>query len=249
MLRVLICDGFGTYKTLEILEFCFENNIILCRLPSYTSYKLQPCDVGVFTPLKAAYRDEVERLFRGGVNTVGKEYFTLLYSPTRDKVFIKRNIIAAFAVSGLFPLNRDRVLRRTPKPSQLSIPSPNEMRGVSGLLDEVPLTPATPVSAEAFISLYDLIKQDTHTLDDTGRQRLQRRVQKLAKAGQKTIAYCALLEGDKQSLLKINNSTWERPGKSNKLRGPRGSTSSACCERCRQRQGKTWPEAEGRCTR
>jgi hypothetical protein len=37
---VLICDGFGTHKTLEILEFCFENNIILCRLPSYTSHKL-----------------------------------------------------------------------------------------------------------------------------------------------------------------------------------------------------------------
>ncbi|KAI9148700.1 hypothetical protein HJFPF1_10741 [Paramyrothecium foliicola] len=29
--RVLICDGFGTHETLEILEFCFENKIILCR--------------------------------------------------------------------------------------------------------------------------------------------------------------------------------------------------------------------------
>ncbi|OBS17012.1 hypothetical protein FPOA_12469 [Fusarium poae] len=58
--RVLICDGFGTHETLEILEFCFENNIILCRLPSHTSHKLQPCDVSVFGPLKAAYRDQVE---------------------------------------------------------------------------------------------------------------------------------------------------------------------------------------------
>jgi len=60
--RVLICDGFGTHETLEILEFCFENNILLCRLPSHTSHKLQPCDVRVFAPLKTAYRDEVERL-------------------------------------------------------------------------------------------------------------------------------------------------------------------------------------------
>ena len=43
--RVLISDGFGTHETLEILEYCFENNIILCRLPSHTSHKLQPCDV------------------------------------------------------------------------------------------------------------------------------------------------------------------------------------------------------------
>lgn len=74
--RVLICDGFGTHKTLEILEFCFENNIFLCRLPSHTSHKLQPCDVGVFAPLKTAYRDEVERLYRGGLDIVGKEHFT-----------------------------------------------------------------------------------------------------------------------------------------------------------------------------
>ena len=34
--RVLIMDGFGTHETLEVLEFCFKNNIILCRLPSHT---------------------------------------------------------------------------------------------------------------------------------------------------------------------------------------------------------------------
>ncbi|TKA24784.1 hypothetical protein B0A54_17548 [Friedmanniomyces endolithicus] len=81
--RVLICDGFGTHETLEILEFCFANNIILCRLPSHTSHKLQPCDVSVFGPLKAAYRDQVERLERGGVGTIGKEHFIYLYNPAR----------------------------------------------------------------------------------------------------------------------------------------------------------------------
>jgi hypothetical protein len=38
--RVLVYDGFRTYKTLKILEFYFENNILLYYLPSYTSYKL-----------------------------------------------------------------------------------------------------------------------------------------------------------------------------------------------------------------
>ncbi|ENI01075.1 hypothetical protein COCC4DRAFT_149154, partial [Bipolaris maydis ATCC 48331] len=56
-LWVLICDGFGTHETLEILEFCLSNNIMLCCLPSHTFYKLQPCDVGVFALLKTAYRD------------------------------------------------------------------------------------------------------------------------------------------------------------------------------------------------
>jgi hypothetical protein len=121
--RVLICDGFGTHETLEALEFCFENNIILCRLPSHTSHKLQPCDVGVFAPLKAAYRDEADGLFRGGANTVGKQHFTSLYSPAREKAFTKRNITAGWAACGLFPFNPDRVLRVTPKPpAQPTIP-------------------------------------------------------------------------------------------------------------------------------
>ena len=58
--RVLMCDGFGTHEVPEILEFCFENNMLLCRLPSHTSHELQPCDVGVFAPLKTAYLDQVE---------------------------------------------------------------------------------------------------------------------------------------------------------------------------------------------
>jgi hypothetical protein len=62
--RVLICDGFGSHETLEVLEFCFENNIILCRLPSHTSHKLQPCDVAVFASLKAAYRDEGKSFYQ-----------------------------------------------------------------------------------------------------------------------------------------------------------------------------------------
>jgi hypothetical protein len=93
--RVLICDGFGTHKTLDILEFCFKANILLCRLPSHTSHKTQPCDVAVFASLKAAYWDEVERLLQGGLDNIGKEHFTSLYKPAREKAFSKRNITAS----------------------------------------------------------------------------------------------------------------------------------------------------------
>lgn len=64
--RLLINDGFGPHESLEVMQFCHENSIILARLPSHTSHKLQPCDVGVFGPLKTAYRDRVEELYRGG---------------------------------------------------------------------------------------------------------------------------------------------------------------------------------------
>ena len=204
--RVLICDGFGTHETLEILEFCFQNNIILCRLPSHTSHKLQPCDIGVFAPLKAAYRDQVERLYRGGASTVGKEHFTSLYSPARERAFTKRNITAAWAASGLFPFNPYRVLKVTPKPPpQSTVPKAAEMKVGSCLQDEVLPTPVTPVLAEALTSLHNLIKQDAHTLNETSVQRLQRHVQKLANAAQISFAERALLRDQNQFLTRMNN--------------------------------------------
>lgn len=100
--RVLICDGFGTHETLEILEFCFETQIIL---PSHTSHWLQPCDRAISAPLKSAYRERVDRLERGGVNTIGKEHFTSLYSPARETAFTTKNIKAGIAACGLVPFN------------------------------------------------------------------------------------------------------------------------------------------------
>ncbi|KAF1830979.1 hypothetical protein BDW02DRAFT_572451 [Decorospora gaudefroyi] len=75
------------------------------------------CDVAVFASLKAAYREQVERLEQGGVNTIGKEHFTSLFSPARAKAFTAKNIKAGFAASGLFPFNLDRVLNSMPKPA------------------------------------------------------------------------------------------------------------------------------------
>jgi hypothetical protein len=43
--RVLISDGFGSHETLEILEFCFENHIILCRLPSHPTHLINSSPV------------------------------------------------------------------------------------------------------------------------------------------------------------------------------------------------------------
>lgn len=104
------------YKTLEILEFCFKNSILLYYFPSYTSHKLQPYNITVFAPLKVAYRDQVERLEQGGIGIIGKQHFTYLYSPARERAFTKRNILTGWKASGLYPFNPDKILVDIPKP-------------------------------------------------------------------------------------------------------------------------------------
>jgi hypothetical protein len=187
------------------LEFCFANNIILCRIPSHTSHKLQPCDIAVFGPLKAAYRDEVERLERGGVGTIGKEHFTYLYKPARERALTSRNIKAGFKASGLFPFNPDRVLTDMPKPPvDLTVPAPN----ASGVeVDSCPQCEIlqTPVTSEGLTLLYNLIKQDVDADDKVSKQRRERHLQKLANAAQTSFTKNALLQDRTRFLIKINN--------------------------------------------
>ncbi len=81
---------------------------------------------------------------------------------------MKRNITTIWAVSSLFLFNLDQVLRAIPKPpTQSTVLKANEMKVGSYPQDEVLQTPLTPVSVEALMSLYNLIKQDTHTLNET----------------------------------------------------------------------------------
>ena len=186
------------------MEYCFENNIILCCLPSHTSHKLQPCDVGVFAPLKTAYHDEVERLYRGGLDTIGKEHFTSLYKPARERALTKRNVAAGWAVSGLFLFNPERVLRHTP--AEFTVTKANMVVGscLQGETLQIPIMPVTPSTTEALTSLHNLIKQEACALDGLDKQHLQRHVQKLASAAQRSFAKETLLQEQTQLLSKIN---------------------------------------------
>ncbi|GAB7336708.1 hypothetical protein MBLNU13_g10373t1 [Cladosporium sp. NU13] len=204
--RVLICDGFGTHESVEVMQYCLSHKIILCRLPSHTSHKLQPCDIAVFAPLKTAYRDNVERLERGGVNTIGKQHFTSLYSPARETAFTKRNILAGWSKGGLFPFNPQRVLRDLEKPfAALTEAAEPSTDSVSPPI-AAPVTPVTPVCATSFAALRDaIVNGDACALDEVNKQKLDRNIGKLAKAAQISYARCTLQEDRIRGLLKIND--------------------------------------------
>ena len=144
------------------------------------------------------------------MNTIDKEHFISVYHFAREKAFTKRNITSAWAACELFPLNANRVLRKTSKPAshstvQRANETANEMETGLYQQDEVPQTPITPVTANGLMSLHKLIKQDTSTLTETSIPRLQRHVQKLANAGQRSIAYYALVDERNSFLMSINN--------------------------------------------
>lgn len=148
----------------------------------------------MFSPLKVAYRDQVERLERGHVGIIGKEHFTYLYSRARDQALTSRNMRAGWIKAGLFPFHPEKVLDDIPKPpAKLSTSETNESVP-SSRQDEAPQTLVTLVTANAIASLHNLIKQDALANDEASRQRLKKHVQKLANAAQLSLAERALLK-------------------------------------------------------
>ncbi|KAF4625232.1 hypothetical protein G7Y89_g12940 [Cudoniella acicularis] len=103
----------------------------------------------VFAPLKEAYRAQVDRLERGGVNTIGKQHFTSLFSPARVTAFMPKNIKAGFATSGLFPFNPDRVLRSMPMPPAEPAPAVPRADEMTVILKDDQIQFLTTINNEA----------------------------------------------------------------------------------------------------
>ena len=191
-----------THESLEIMKFCWENNIILCRLPSHTSHKLQPCDVGAFDPLKQCYREGVERLYRGGSNVIGKQHFTQLYDQARSKAFTRRNILSGWSKTGLYPFNPARVLQTIQKPEQQVAPTtlPIEHERDPPHANQL----VTPTISESLMSLRKKI--DDHLAGDGELHRsCKTQIYKLANAAEKAFADRAILLDENLLLFEQNN--------------------------------------------
>lgn len=205
--RILISDGLASHESLDVMTFCYENNIILCRLPSHTSHKLQPCDVAVFGPLKTACREQVERLFRGGAGTIGKQHFTLLYSRARAIAMTARNIRSAWSKTGLVPLNPQRVLGSLEAPPPL-VPEPLcPLASVGPLIPRSanmcrsPMTLKTPTSTSSLERMRGTLDDILDGMDN-GDAKLH--VLKLYNAAEQSLANCALLADENKSLFQQN---------------------------------------------
>ena len=85
--RLLILDGHGSHITPEFDEFCSANRIISLCMPAHTSHLLQPLDVSCFSPLKAAYGREIQKLARLSIFHIDKNEFLSAYARIRNAIF------------------------------------------------------------------------------------------------------------------------------------------------------------------
>lgn len=60
--RLLLLDGHNSHCTFRFCDYAQKNRILVVCLPSHTTHALQPCDVGVFGPLAACWKAQVDEV-------------------------------------------------------------------------------------------------------------------------------------------------------------------------------------------
>jgi hypothetical protein len=108
----LILNGHGSHSGPEFDQFCTKNSIIPLYMPPHSSHLLQPLDVSCFSPLKRAYKQEVQKQIALGINHIDKNEFLTIYSRVRMAALSKGNIQSAFKATGLIPYDPEQVLSR-----------------------------------------------------------------------------------------------------------------------------------------
>jgi hypothetical protein len=79
--RLLILDGHASHLTLDFINFCKSQKILLAVFPPHATHSLQPLDVVLFAPLSRAYSLELQHLLHQsqGLVSLKKGHFFLLF--------------------------------------------------------------------------------------------------------------------------------------------------------------------------
>lgn len=100
--RLLLWDNHTSHTTLECRYFGVEKLIHLATYPGHQTHKLQPLDVGIFSPLAHAYRILLEKWTRKVKDsTMSQAEFFLLLHRAREVALTESNIQSAFKATGM----------------------------------------------------------------------------------------------------------------------------------------------------
>lgn len=89
---LLFLDVHANHKTLDSINVCLENDIIMTTFPPHTSNKLQSLDVGVFGPFKVYLSAEMEKYMTNQPELCQRTNYKISFL----KAFSPTNILEGF---------------------------------------------------------------------------------------------------------------------------------------------------------
>ena len=192
---LLILDSHKSHLSVEFQQYCQDNNIITLCMPPHSSHLLQPLDIGCFSPLKALYSKQIEKLVQLWINHITKLEFLPAFKEAFRAVFTEQNIKSGFWATGLVLYNPDNVLSHLDL--QLKTPTPP-------LIKEQDWTSKTPQNAA------ELECQTTHLKDclvqhqDSSPTSINKAFNQLVKGAQIMVHSATLLKAEVKVLQEAN---------------------------------------------
>lgn len=105
---LLLFDGHASHMSVRILEEAIKYNILLVKLPSHLTDKLQPLDKCVFGPVKTFWEKLLisygKKKLGTGTGRLGKSEFAELLGVVWTQAMKPDNIISGFRTTGTFPV-------------------------------------------------------------------------------------------------------------------------------------------------
>jgi hypothetical protein len=111
--RLLLLDGHGSHMTIQFLDWCQSNRILVAVYPPHSTHRLQPLDVSLFAPLATFYSqglDEHVRLSEGLIGVTKRDFLGLFW-PAWQQAFTEANVISEWSKTGLCPFDPSVVMR------------------------------------------------------------------------------------------------------------------------------------------
>lgn len=103
---LLLLDGHSSHKSVQAIEFCRENGIILLSFPPHCTHEMQPLDVGVFSPLMAYYNEALVLWLKENPGKVVTLYnIGRLFGIAYRRGATLDNGLSGFESTGIHPFN------------------------------------------------------------------------------------------------------------------------------------------------
>lgn len=120
MPHVLFLDGHGSHTyNMDFTDLMRCNNVHVWCFPAHTTHWLQPADRSFFRSLKHSWIEEGLKAarVRAGVKLSRQEFLKVLAASWQKSATVE-NAMSGFCSTGLFPLNRNKILAEAYLPSK-----------------------------------------------------------------------------------------------------------------------------------
>ncbi|KAM4067790.1 DDE superfamily endonuclease [Hirsutella rhossiliensis] len=183
--RLLILDGHNSHINLKFIDYADRNRILIAVLPSHSTHRLQPLDVGLFSALSTYYAQGSDQLMSigWGLIRLTKRNFWPLFRDAWNQAFTAKNIEAGWRATGIHPLDPGKVLSKISHSSDVTPPqtaseeramkTPGSLRAIrritrrlrkEGLMDS--RVTALSRASEKLATQYELVQHQNRDLQE-----------------------------------------------------------------------------------